>query len=334
MSTTNRAYVVATVTFYLVAALAMVMINKWVLNVTTAPLFFLFAQFIIAIMLFCLFHAFKIITLPMMHVDVRVLKGLASTVVFNVLALSTSNYSLKFVDASFYQVARGLVLPFTILTSYVMLQTRPSFHILLSCSVVTSGFFTGVFLDGTQVSGLGIFFGASSSLLSALHAAVMKRGFEIVDGSALSMSWYTNLLSSVLLIPFIIVLGEGPAVLDLLSGRAEGFWTFVIGSVATGSVGFLLSIASILSIQVTSPITHMISSAIRGVAASILGVALFGDILTLGRMWAILVILGGSIYYTWIKHIDSLTPAPPSRKYEQVAMEELEEGIDKEQINA
>jgi GDP-fucose transporter C1 len=47
-----------------------------------------------------------------------------------------------------------------------------------------------------------------------------------------------------------------------------------------GSVGFLLSIAGVLSIQVTSPITHMISSAVRGVAASILGVALFGDILT------------------------------------------------------
>ena len=51
-------------------------------------------------------------------------------------------------------------------------------------------------------------------------------------------------------------------------------------------------------------------------------------------MWAILIILGGSLYYTWIKHIESLTPAPPSRQYEQVAMEELEEGIEKEQIKA
>lgn len=47
-------------------------------------------------------------------------------------------------------------------------------------------------------------------------------------------------------------------------------------------------------------------------------------------MWAILIILSGSIYYTWIKHIESLAPAPPSRKYEPVAIEELEEGIDKE----
>lgn len=41
-----------------------------------------------------------------------------------------------------------------------------------------------------------------------------------------------------------------------------------------------MSIASLLSIKVTSPITHMISSAVRGVAASLLGMWLFHDIIT------------------------------------------------------
>jgi len=324
-SMTYRLRVTATVSFYLVAALAMVMVNKWVLNVTSVPLFFLFSQLVIAVILFCLGHTFKIITLPMMRVDLPVVKGLASTVILNVLSLSLSNYSLKFVDASFYQVARGLILPFTVLTSYIMLRTRPSFRILISCSVVTSGFFVGVFLDNVHVSGLGVLFGVSSSLMTSLHAAVMKRGFQVVEGSALSMSWYSNLLSSVLLLPFIIILGEGPAVFDLLSGRAEGLWTFLVGSAITGSVGFLLSIAGVLSIQVTSPITHMISSAVRGVAASILGVALFGDVLTSGRVAAIMLILGGSIYYTWIKNVETIAP-PPSQQYVQVPMKELEEG--------
>jgi GDP-fucose transporter C1 len=120
-------------------------------------------------------------------------------------------------------------------------------------------------------------------------------------------------------------------------------------SSAQGSVGFLLSIACALSIQVTSPITHMISSAVRGVAASILGVALFGDIITMwaepiinhsvwrwhderrGRVSAIVLILGGSIYYTWTKHVESIAPPPPPQ-YEQVSMEELEKGaIEKSQ---
>jgi len=145
------------------------------------------------------------------------------------------NYCLRFVDASFYQVARGLLLPFTVLTSYFMLRARPSLRIILSCAIVTLGFFVGVFLDQVHVSGLGIFFGMLSSLMTALHAAVMKRGFEVVDGSALAMSWYSNLLSSILLIPFIILVGEGPAVLDIISGRAEGLSTFLIGSAVTVS---------------------------------------------------------------------------------------------------
>ena len=40
-----------------------------------------------------------------------------------------------------------------------------------------------------------------------------------------------------------------------------------------------MSIASLLSIKVTSPITHMVSSAVRGVAASLLGKWLFHDII-------------------------------------------------------
>jgi len=47
-----------------------------------------------------------------------------------------------------------------------------------------------------------------------------------------------------------------------------------------GIFGFLICIAGFISIQVTSPTTHMISSAVRGVIQTYLGVALFGDVLT------------------------------------------------------
>ena len=86
-----------------------------------------------------------------------------------------------------------------------------------------------------HVSDRGILFGIASSVMTALHAAVMKRGFQVVEGSALSMSWHSNLLSALLLFPFVIIVGEGPAALEILSGRAEGLWTFFVGSVITVS---------------------------------------------------------------------------------------------------
>jgi len=240
-------------------------------------------------------------------------------VFLSVIGLSSSNYTLKYVDASFYQVARGLVLPFTVLTSFVFLRARPSLQILGACAVVTAGFFIGVFLDGSPLSLKGIWFGIVSSAITAVHSVVIKRSLPVVKGSALLLSWYSNLLSAIVLGPLSIIAGELPAIVQLLSGKLEAaqtlavpghgkystLQTFLWGSAITGVLGFLMSIASLLSIKVTSPITHMISSAVRGVAASVLGMWLFHDIMTTGRASSIGIILAGSILYTWIKNAES-----------------------------
>lgn len=102
-----------------------------------------------------------------------------------------------------------------------------------------------------------------------------------------------------------------------------------------------MSIASLLSIKVTSPITHMVSSAVRGVAASLLGVWLFHDVISTyvkvirrvsvslktvprGRASSIAIILGGSVFYTWVKHKE--TEAAKHNSYTQVPLEDVEEG--------
>ncbi|KAI0926518.1 hypothetical protein AcV7_005431 [Taiwanofungus camphoratus] len=329
----SRALVTGTVCFYLVAALSMVMANKWVLNNTDVPLFFLLAQLVIAVVLFLFAHMVGLLQLPL-QLDMQVCKGLIPMVGLNVVGLSFSNYTLKYVDASFYQVARGMVLPFTVGTSYVLLYARPSLRILLACSIVTLGFFVGVFLDGTSISLLGVAFGVASSMITAVHSVVIKKSLEVVKGSALHLSWYTNLLSACVLLPGLILVGELPGVMQLLfgpnqapSGEMSTLSTFVLGSAITGVFGFLMSIASLLSIKVTSPITHMVSSAVRGVAASLLGMWLFHDVITTGRSSSIAIILFGSIYYTWIKHTESL-PAKSTKgsAYEPVPLEDVEAG--------
>ncbi|KAF9453324.1 hypothetical protein P691DRAFT_755588 [Macrolepiota fuliginosa MF-IS2] len=328
----SKTMVIGVVVFYLVAALAMVMVNKWVLNATEAPLFFLWTQLTIAAVLFVVCDTLRLLP-DRLSFDFGVCKGLVAMVGLNVVGLSFSNYTLKYVDASFYQVARGLLLPFTVATSYVILHARPSLLILLACTVVTLGFFIGVFLDGTPISMTGIYFGVASSAITAIHSVVIKQSLTVVNGSALALSWYTNLLSAIVLAPIILLVGEGPAVLKLIFGVDEllrpedtisPFTTFVWGSIITGVFGFLMSIASLLSIKVTSPITHMVSSAVRGVAASLLGMWLFHDVITTGRASSIAIILLGSIWYTWIKHKESLPT------YERVKMEEIESGETKE----
>jgi len=316
----SRLLVFGTVCFYMTAAIAMILANKWVLNKTTVPCFFLLMQLLIAVLLLAVSRSLRLIRLTL-RLNPTILRSLLPIISLTVLGLNFNNLTLKFVDASFYQVARGLLLPITVGLSYIFLHSRPSFRILFSCAVVTLGFFVGVFLDSPRTLGgsgsivakppskIGVAFGILSSVTTALHAVLIKRSLEAVDGSTLQLAWYTNVGSSLVMIPIVVMAGEVPAVMDLIFNisysTSEGvspLATFVWGSIITGAVGFLINIAGFLSVKITSPITHMVSSAVRGVLQTFLSAALFRDIVTSGRWTSIAIILGGSIYYTWVKN--------------------------------
>jgi len=321
----SRLLVFGTVLFYMVAAIAMILANKWVLNGTTVPCFFLFMHLFIAVILLALSHFLKIIHLTF-RLERSTLKSLLPIIALTVLGLNFNNLTLKFVDASFYQVARGLLLPITVFLSYTYLHARPSLRILFSCAIVTLGFFVGVFVDSPRTLGkastnarppsmIGVAFGILSSATTALHAVVIKRSLVIVDGSTVQLAWYTNVVSTLLMIPIVVAAGEVPAIMDLAFGVIPStgngispLATFVWGSAITGGVGFLINIAGFLSIKVTSPITHMVSSAVRGVLQTFLSVAFFKDVVTEGRWASISIILGGSIYYTWVKNQETSQP--------------------------
>ncbi|KAJ6628009.1 hypothetical protein B0H10DRAFT_1993250 [Mycena sp. CBHHK59/15] len=301
--------------------------NKWVLNTTSAPLFFLLVQLVIAVVLFGITDVLRLFP-DRLTFELKTCKGLGAMVGLNVVGLSFSNYTLKYVDVSFYQVARGLVLPFTVATSFALLHARPSLRILLACGAVTAGFVAGVLLDGTPLSPAGVAFGAASSAVTALAAVVIKQALPVVGGSTVLLAWYTNLLSALALAPLVVLAGEGPAVRALVVG-ATPLGTFVWGSLIAGGLGFLMSIAGPLSIKVTSPISHMVSSAVRGVASSLLGMWLFHDVLSGGRIASIGIILVGSMYYTFVKYQEGQAAAAAAEGagvYEPLAMDELEAG--------
>lgn len=111
---------------------------------------------------------------------------------------------------------------------------------------MTIGFFSGVIFDpnhasskasaavgGKGTANLGIMFGALSSLASAGHAVLIKRGLAIVNGSPMALSYYNNILSTAFLIPMVVVAGELPGTMRILSGYDAK--TFVAGASITVS---------------------------------------------------------------------------------------------------
>ncbi|OCF78135.1 hypothetical protein I204_00071 [Kwoniella mangroviensis CBS 8886] len=310
----SRLAVLGTVVFYMVVAISMTLLNKSVLSSTPMPVFLLFCQSAVAVVLLGLENMFGPYKTP--RFESSTAKDLIPLVFVNVLGLIFNNACLQYVDASFHQVARGLVLPFTIIVTIVVLHHYPSPLALIAALIVTFGFFSGVLFDpnhassaasaavaGKHTSSLGITFGAMSSVSSASHAVLIKRGLASVSNSPISLSYYNNILSTLALIPMFIISGELPSAIRLLSngGASQFLW----GATITGLFGFLISLASFISIKVTSPVTHMISSATRGVLQTMLAVWIFGDVMSRGRIISIFLIISGSVLYVYAKTEDS-----------------------------
>lgn len=185
------------------------------------------------------------------------------------------------------QIARGLVLPFTVFFSWYILGAKSTRPTLIAIFIVCIGFVLGVSGE-IHTTALGTALGVASSVTTAVHAIVVKRSLNVVSGT-LDLAYFQNLLSAFVILPFVFISGEFVTVIDMFTGGAEGsegFSTFMTGAVVTvsprcrfgecrvaqepkaheffpleqGIFGFLICIAGFLSIKVTSPISHMISA--------------------------------------------------------------------------
>jgi len=128
-----------------------------------------------------------------------------------------------------------------------------------------AGFFIGVAPESSIPSSsvpstLSLIYGVLSSLFIAVHAVLIKSSLPCIDNSTIQLAYWTNAGSAVLLFPFVLLLGEPVKLMQMVGDDNWNMDTFVWGSIVTGVFGFLLCVAGLLSIKVTSPITHMFSS--------------------------------------------------------------------------
>jgi len=289
--------------------------NKAVLNSSPdLPLLFLLLQLLIAVLLLHVAAMF-IARVEIPKIELETAKKLAPVILVNIIGLVFNTLCLRDVDASFFQIARGLVLPLTIIVSSVHTRTTPSTRIVIAAVTVAAGFLLGV-APSTVVpaniapSSLSLFYGFLSSLFIAFHAVLIKSSLPYCNNSTIQLAYWTNLGSAIFLFPFVLLHKELSILEDLMHDSNWDGQIFLWGSIVTGLFGFLLCVAGLLSIKITSPITHMFSSAARSVIQTLLGVWLFKDIMTVNRAGSILVIMIGTIYYTWVKSSESAQPLP------------------------
>lgn len=161
----------------------------------------------------------------------------------NIVGLIFNLYCLKLVDASYFQVARGLVLPMTIALQAGASRERPGVPTLVACGLVTYGFIYGFlpypFGAGSnplpEAPTFGMVLGVLSAAMIAVHAVLIKSALRHVDGSALDLAYWTNVLSGIAVVPVIIVANELPGLYRLVNGEEGDLRAFAVGSLVTVS---------------------------------------------------------------------------------------------------
>uniref|UniRef100_A0A0G4FZQ9 Sugar phosphate transporter domain-containing protein n=1 Tax=Chromera velia CCMP2878 TaxID=1169474 RepID=A0A0G4FZQ9_9ALVE len=212
----RRAIAVACLLFYSTVSIGTVYVNKLLFSHTFRyPIFVTWLQQSIGILFMAFlgflgkrwsaFSYFK----PYVF-DPAVAKKLVPLALTFVGSIGASNFCLKYVWISNYQVARSLTLLFNVLVTFFLLEETTSSKALCACGVVSAGFVLSVF-DKVTFHALGFAAGALSSFLQALYMVEVKRGLHHVGGQSSVLLLYSMTMSSGLFLPLILLMGEAEA---------------------------------------------------------------------------------------------------------------------------
>jgi len=212
--------------------------------------------------------------------------------------ITFNNLCLKWVEVSFYNVARSLTIVFNVFFSWCLLGQSSSCQTILCLGVVILGFLMGSWGE-INFSLLGTVAGVMSSFFVSLNAIFTKKVLPAVEDNMWKLTYYNNINASILFIPLVLYF-EGDKIKDAMNVQliSPMFWAAMT---VAGVFGFSIGIVTVLQIKVTSPLSHNISGTAKAAVQSMLAFYIWGNPATVMGVLGIFVVLGGSLLYTLVK---------------------------------
>mmetsp|Transcript_30117 Transcript_30117/g.58875 ORF Transcript_30117/g.58875 Transcript_30117/m.58875 type:complete len:343 (+) Transcript_30117:88-1116(+) len=328
MANASTLVVTAVISFYVLVSVSTTLMNKLSFPRDTFPFPFTITCFQMAVALMWL----GVLTVVQVVAPKRLLKllGLSRTtrLSWNPLRmgnavgcagaftgmLATGNLCLMFVQVSFYQAAKSQHILFSLILSAVINGSHSGVDIVLACAGVTVGFIINAMAEvdimrsllNDDISSLvwGMAAGLVSSFFVALYPLLLKRSMVSLDNWQISIN--VNMMSLLWFAPLIGYEVYQGNMLDNALLYDTRFWTF---NFATATVGFVLNLASMMQVRVTSPLTHMVVGAFKGAVTTCLGVVLYGNKMNLTSTMGVAILICSSFAYSYLKwqHTNSET---------------------------
>ncbi|KAI9015768.1 triose-phosphate transporter family-domain-containing protein [Phycomyces nitens] len=299
--------IVAVITFYFVISLSVVFLNKFIMSGSDFPyaLFVTWYQLVVALVLLLIWaqagkHYAILSIIPPYEFDLRIAKKVAPLTFVYVMMLALNNLCLKYVEVTFYQVARSLSINFTILFTYMILGKTTSMPAIVACGIVFLGFAIGSYGE-INFSWAGIFYGVGSSAFVALYGIYVQKTLGAVENNQWRLLHYNTTLAIIFLFPLVLFSGE---LSEILQTKTEilgdmGFWALMT---LTGVTGFGINIAMFLQVKYTSALTNTICGTAKACVQTVLAAMIFRNPISELNGLGILLALFGSGYYGWVRY--------------------------------
>jgi GDP-fucose transporter C1 len=146
--------------------------------------------------------------------------------------ITFNNLCLKWVEVSFYNVARSLTIVFNVIFTQALLGTKTSFGVMMCLLIVILGFLMGS-RGETNFSMWGTVSGVLSSLFVSLNSIYTKKVLPVVENDHWKLTYYNNINACILFLPLIIVFEHDA----LVAGLTKQFLSPIFWS-AMGVAGF------------------------------------------------------------------------------------------------
>ena len=304
--------ILSVVSFYTIIATSSVIVNKHFLKSINVPLTLLELQMVVSSIL--LLVGYSVAKLVNSEQDAKnaekeyrlssaeSIRLLWPMVLCNVFGLAFNIICLSKIDAIMHQITRGITLPMTALLGPLLGNDSSSWKVLLICCTIFLGFVIAVSgeIKSTHISIFGVVAGLLSSFINAYNAQFVKNRFNGGNKfSAIDLVFYNNIYSTIILAPLALIY-EGSQLSSITNWGHIFYVSFI-----TGILGVLINYAGFLQIKVTSPVTHCVSSAARGVFQVLASNLILREHLSITRSIGIGLSLFASSMYPVVKSYDN-----------------------------
>lgn len=311
----NYGKIATVVTAYFIISITMVFANKVLLSSKDlnipAPLFVTWYQCVITVIICYLLGEYGSSVkskdswfkqfLPAEYNLTTALKVMPLSVVF-VGMIVFNNLCLKYVEVSFYNVARSLTIVYNVAFTYLLLGESTSMRVMGCLTVVIAGFFIGS--EGeVNFSLKGTIFGVLSSCFVSLNSIFTKKALVHVDNNEGRLTLYNNMNAMFLFLPLMWMMSEHQTVGDHWHLITNGtYWTVMTFA---GIMGFAIGFVTVMQIQATSALTHNISGTAKACVQTILALMIWQNETTFNSILGTFMVIGGSMLYAYVRILDT-----------------------------